>query len=153
MLGSPSFRLFVSLATVCLGFASTPAGDSELSREDIPKITAVCRSLLGVEDWRPKEIFARELLPYTRSKNALAESSQVECSFRCGGTLLLRGGGDIRYGYSNQPIGATHRIDTIAFHIHGKRIVAVGPGIDYYPYPYAQPRSGNASNPYVRCQE
>jgi hypothetical protein len=136
MLARLSFRLLALLATVWLGFASTRARDSELTREDIAKITAVCRSLLGVEDWRPKEIFARELLPYVRSKKALAESSQVECSFHCGGTLFLRGGGDIWYGYSNQPLGVTHLIDTIAFHIHRKRVFAVGPGTAYYPYPY-----------------
>jgi hypothetical protein len=136
MLTRPSFRLLALLATTWLGFASTLARDSELTREDIVKITAVCRSLLGAEDWRPKEIFARKLLPYVRSKKALDESSQVECSFHCGSTLLLRGGGEIWYGYSNQPVGVTHRIDTVAFHIYGKRVLAVGPGIDYYPYPY-----------------
>jgi hypothetical protein len=136
MLTRPSFRLLALLATTWLGFASTRARDSELTREDIAKITAVCRSLLGAEDWRPKEIFARKLLPYVRSKKALDESSQVECSFHCGSTLLLRGGGEIWYGYSNQPVGVPHRIDTVAFHIYGKRVLAVGPGIDYYPYPY-----------------
>jgi hypothetical protein len=136
MLARPSLRLLALVAIVWLSFTSTRAGNSELTREDVAKITAVCRSLLGVKDWRPKEIFARELLPYVRSKKALAESSQVECSFHCGGTLLLRGGGDVWYGYSNQPVGAMHRIDTVAFHIHGKRIFAVGPGTDYYPYPY-----------------
>lgn len=136
MLADPPFRLLALLATVWLGFASTRAGDSELTGEDIAKITAVCRSLLGVEDWRPKEIFARKLLPYVRSKKALAESSQVECSFHCGGTLFLRGGGDIWYGYSNQPIGITHRIDTVAFRVHGERIFALGPGSNYYPYPH-----------------
>jgi|SRR5574338_1443139 hypothetical protein len=136
MLSRPSFPFLGALASVWLGFAAIHAGDSELSRADIAKITAACRSLVGVEDWRPKEIFARELRPYIRSQKALAESSQVECSFHCGGTLLLRGGGDIWYGYSNQPVGVTHRIDTVAFHIHGKRIFAVGPGVDYYPYPY-----------------
>jgi hypothetical protein len=95
MLGRPALRLLALLATAWLGFASTRAGDSELTREDIAEITAVCRSLLGVEDWRPKEIFARTLLPYVRSKKALAESGKVECSFHCGGTLLLHGGGDI----------------------------------------------------------
>jgi hypothetical protein len=136
MLARPSLPLFTVLASMGLGFAAIHAIDSELSREDIAKITAVCRSLVGVEDWRPKEIFARELRSYIHSQKALVESNQVECSFHCGGTLLLRGGSDIWYGYSNQPIGVTHRIDTVAFHIHRKRIFAVGPGVDYYPYPY-----------------
>jgi len=136
MLARLCFPLLAVLASVWLGLAAIHAGDSALSPEDIAKITAVCRSLVGVEDWRPKEIFARELTPYIRSQRALAESSQVECSFHCGGTLFLRGGGDIWYGYSNQPVGATHRIDTVAFHIQAKRIFAVGPGVDYYPYPY-----------------
>jgi hypothetical protein len=119
-----------------LGSAETRGVNSELTREDITKITAVCRSLLGVEDWKPKEIFTRRLMPYIRSKKALAESSQIECSFHCGGTLLLRGYADIWYGFLNQPIGVTHRIDTVAFHVHGKRIFARGPGLNYYPYPY-----------------
>jgi len=135
MLARPSFALLAA-TSVWLGFAAIHAGNSELSREDIAKITAICRSLIGVEDWRPTEIFARELRPYIRSQKALAESSQIECSFHCGGTLLLRGGGDIWYGYPNQPAGVTHRIDTVAFHIRGKRVLAVGPGLDYYPYPY-----------------
>jgi hypothetical protein len=128
-----SLALFIA---VSLSTAEERATRDELIRKDIAKITAVCRSLVGVEDWRPKEIFARELSPYIRSQKALAESSQVECSFHCGGTLLLRGGGDIWYGFSNQPIGVTHHIDTVAFHIHGKRIFTIGPGVDYYPYPY-----------------
>jgi len=128
-----SLALFIA---VSLSTAEARATRDELIRKDIAKITAVCRSLVGVEDWRPKEIFARELSPYIRSQKALAESSQVKCSFHCGGTLLLRGGGDIWYGFSNQPIGVTHHIDTVAFHIHGKRIFAIGPGVDYYPYPY-----------------
>jgi hypothetical protein len=129
--------LQLPLVLVAMWLAPTALGtSSELSAKDITKIEAVCRSLVGVEDWRSKEIFARELMPYVRSKSALAESSQVVCSFHCGGTLLLRGGGDIWYGYSNQPTGVLHRIDTVAFHIHGKRIFAVGPGIHYYPYLY-----------------
>jgi hypothetical protein len=128
-----SLALFIA---VSLSTAEERATRDELIRKDIAKITAVCRSLVGVEDWRPKEIFARELSPYIRSQKALAESSQVKCSFHCGGTLLVRGGGDIWYGFSNQPIGVTHHIDTVAFHIHGKRIFAIGPGVDYYPYPY-----------------
>jgi hypothetical protein len=116
--------------------AGTAGANSELSAADISKIKAVCRSLLGVEDLRAKEIFTRRLMPYIRSKKALAESSEVVCSFRCGGTLLLRGGADVWYGFSNQSIGATHRIDTVALHVHGKRVFAVGPGLDYYPYPY-----------------
>ena len=123
------------LVIVLLSAADGRASNAELTREDIAKITAVCRSLLGVEDWRPKEIFAKKLMLYIRSKNTLEQSSQVECSFHCGGTLLLRGGGDIWYGFSNQPINITHRIDTVAFHVHGKRIFAVGSGIDYYSYP------------------
>src|SRR5215472_6030077 len=119
MLAGPFLRLLAFVATLWLGFASTRAGDSELTRKDIAKITTVCRSLLGVEDWRPKELFARKLLPYVRSKEALAESSQLEYSFHCGGTLLLHGRGDIWYGYPNQPTGAMHRIDTVALHIHG----------------------------------
>src|SRR5206468_8648381 len=107
-----------------------------LNGADISKIKAVYRSLLGVEDWRAKEIFARGLRPYIRSKKTLAESSQIECSFHCGGTLLLWGGADIWYGFSNQPIGVTHRIDTVALHVHGKRVFAAGPCLDYYPYPY-----------------
>jgi len=128
-----SLALFIA---VSLSTAEARATRDELIRKDIAKITAVCRSLVGVEDWRPKEIFARELSPYIRSQKALAESSQVKCSFHCGGTLLVRGGGDIWYGFSNQPIGVTRHIDTVAFHIHGKRIFAIGPGVDYYPYPY-----------------
>jgi len=128
-------QLLPVLVTMWLA-PTAPGAGSGLSSKDIAKIEAVCRSLLGVEDRRPKEIFARELMPYVRSKQALAESSQVVCSFHCGGTLLLRGSGDVWYGYSNQPIGVVHRIDTVALHIHGKRIFAVGPGIDYYPYPY-----------------
>ena len=96
----------------------------------------MCRSLLGIESWRAKSLFARELKPYVRSEKALAVSGQIDCSFHCGGTLLLRDEGDIWYGFSNQPVAAVHRIDTVAFHIRGKRILAVGPGIDYYPYPY-----------------
>jgi hypothetical protein len=107
-----------------------------LTREDIVKITTVCQSLVGVEDSRPKEIFTRKLMSYIRSKKALAESSQIECSVHCGGTLLLRGDADVWYGFLNQPIGVRHRIDTVAFHVHGKRIFALGPGLDYYPYPY-----------------
>ena len=122
---------------VAITLASEARGaESELGPEDISKVKAVCRSLVGVEDWRPKEIFARTLKPYIRSRKALAESSQVECSFRCGGTLLLRGDADIWYGFYNQPVGVTHRIDTVALHIRGKRVFAVGPGLDYYPYPY-----------------
>ena len=131
------FVPFLALVVaISLGSAKTRDRDSELTREDITKITAVCRSLLGVEDWKPKEIFTRQLMPYIRSKKALAESSQVECSFHCGGTLLLRGDADIWYGFYNQPIGVTHRIDTVAFHVHGKRIFAVERGSDYSPYPY-----------------
>src|SRR6266853_2349497 len=126
------FPPFPVLVAILLGSAQTHGKDSELNREDITKITAVCRSLLGVEDWRPKEIFTRRLMPYIRSKKALAESSQVECSFHCGGTLLLRGDADIWYGFLNQPIGVTHRIDTVAFHLHGKRLFALGPGLAYY---------------------
>jgi hypothetical protein len=136
MLAPRVLQLLALFVMVLLSAADARASNNELTHEDISKITAVCRSLLGVEDWRPKEIFAKKLMPYIRSKNALEQSSQVECSFHCGGTLLLRGGGDIWYGFSNQPINVTHRIDTVAFHIHGKRIFAVGPGIDYYPYPY-----------------
>src|SRR6266566_2633076 len=120
---------FLQLLPVFAAMSLVPTAteaSSELSAKDIAKIEAVCRSLLGVEDWRPKKIFARQLMPYVRSKQAVAESSQVVCSFHCGGTLLLRGGGDIWYGYSNQPIGVVHRVDTVAFHIHGKRIFAVG---------------------------
>jgi hypothetical protein len=124
------------LIAICLIRLDTCAGAGELTRDDIVKIKAVCRSLLGVEDWRPKQVFTRELKPYVRSKKALAESSQVVCSFRCGGTLLLRGNADIWYGFPNQPIGVPHRIDTVAFHVHGKRMFAVGPGLDGYPYPY-----------------
>jgi hypothetical protein len=143
MLARFSFPSLALLAFLGLGFAAMQAADSKLSRADIAKIRAVCRSLVGVEDWRPGEIFARELTPCVRSQKALAESSQVKCSFHCGGTLLLRGGGDIWYGFSNQPVGVTHRIDSVAFHIHGKRIFAVGPGLDYYPYPYynAEPKN------------
>ncbi len=124
------------LVIVLLSAAVGRASNDELTQEDIAKITVVCRSLLGLEDWRPKEIFAKKLMPYVRSKNALKQSNQVECSFHCGGTLLLRGGGDIWYGFSNQPINVTHRIDTVALHVRGKRIFAVGPGLDYSPYPY-----------------
>src|ERR1041385_6063934 len=92
MLAHPYFPLLAALASGGLGFAAIHAGDSGLSRPGIAKTTGVCRSLMGVEDWRPKEIFARELSPYVRSQKALAESSQVQCSFHCGGTLLLRGG-------------------------------------------------------------
>jgi hypothetical protein len=131
------FIPFLALVVaISLGSAKTRGRDSELTGEDITKITAVCRSLLGAEDWRAKEIFTRQLMPYMRSKKALAASSQVECSFHCGGTLLLRGDADIWYGFPNQPIGVTHRIDTVAFHVHGKRTFALGPGLDYYPYPY-----------------
>jgi hypothetical protein len=126
----------VVVVAILLGSTQTHGTDSELNREDITKITAVCRWLLGVEDWRPKEIFTRRLMPYVRSKKTLAESNQVECSFHCGGTLLLRGDADIWYGFPNQPIGVTHRIDTVAFHVHGKRIFALGPGLEYSPYPY-----------------
>jgi hypothetical protein len=133
-------RGLLQFVTLCIGMTlgslGTRAADSEFTREDIIKIKAVCRSLLGVEDWRPKEIFTHRLMPYIRSKKALAESSQVQCSFHCGGALLLRGDADIWYGFLNQPIGVTHRIDTVAFHVHGKRIFAPGPGLDYYPYPY-----------------
>jgi|SRR5581483_824507 len=41
--------------------------------------------------------------------------SQIECSFDCGGTFLLRGDADVSYRFSNQPIGGAHRIDTVAF--------------------------------------
>jgi hypothetical protein len=136
MLASHGLQSFALLVAISLTGLDARAGTGELTPEDIARIKAVCRSLLGVEDWRPKQIFTRELMPYIRSKKALTESSQVVCSFHCGGTLLLRGGGDIWYGYPNQPIGVVHRIDTVAFHIHGKRIFAVGPGLDYYPYPY-----------------
>jgi hypothetical protein len=61
-----------------LGSTETPSPNSEMTREDVTKITAVYRS----------------------------------------------------------PIGVTQRIDTVALHIHGKRIFARGPGLDYYPYPY-----------------
>src|SRR5581483_6170053 len=128
-----SLALFIA---VSLGAAGACAAGDELTRNDISKITAVCRALIGVEDWRPKEIIAKKLMPYIRSKKALEISNQVECSFHCGGTLLLRGDGDIWYGFPNQPLNVTHRIASVAFHIHGKRIFAVGPGIDYYPYPY-----------------
>jgi len=108
-----------------------------LARGDIQALVLLtCRSLLGVEDWRAKEIFARRLMTYVGSRKALEESSQVECSFHCGGTLALRGNADIWYGFPNQPIGATHRIDTVALHIHGRRVFAEGPGLAYYPYPY-----------------
>lgn len=136
MLARRFLPFLVGFVAMSLGSAATPGANSELTREDVTKITAVCRSLIGVEDSKSKEIFTRKLLPYVRSKNALAQSSHVECSFHCGGTLLLRGDADIWYGFLNQPIGATHRIDTVAFHIHGKRIFALGPGLDYYPYPY-----------------
>jgi hypothetical protein len=136
MLQSHLFQLLAFFIAASLSPAGAREAGDELGREEITKITAICRSLLGVEDWRPKEIFAKKLSPYIRSKKALEASNQVECSFHCGGTLLLRGGGVIWYGFPNQPINVTHRIDTVAFHIHGKRIFAVGPGIDYYPYPY-----------------
>jgi hypothetical protein len=133
-------RRFLQLTALCIatsiGSAATRGADSELTRQDLAEIKAVCKSLLGLEEWRPKEIFARRLMPYVRSKKALEESNQVECSFHCGGTLLLRGGADIWYGFPNQPIDVTHRIDIVAFHVHGKRIFSVGPGINYYPYPY-----------------
>ena len=73
MLARPSFALFAA-TSMWLGFAAISAGNSGLSREDIAKITAVCRSLVGVEDWRPTEIFARDLRPYIPSQKALAES-------------------------------------------------------------------------------
>jgi hypothetical protein len=129
------FLQFLALG-VAIPLASAESRGAELSRDDIAKITAVCKSLIGAEDWRPIKIFTQKLMPYVRSQKALEESSQVLCSFHCGGTLLLRGGADIWYGFPNQPIGVTHRIDTVAFHVHGKRIFAVGPGINYYPYPY-----------------
>src|SRR5213083_128766 len=91
-------QLFILFAAIVLTSLETPAANSELNGADISKIKAVYRSLLGVEDWRAKEIFARGLRPYIRSKKTLAESSQIECSFHCGGTLLLWGGADIWYG-------------------------------------------------------
>jgi hypothetical protein len=48
----------------------------------------------------------------------------------------LRGEADIYYGFSNQPPNVTHRVDTVVLHIHGKRVLAIGPGTEYYPYPY-----------------
>jgi hypothetical protein len=136
MLAHRHLQFAILFVAITLGCPETRGADSELTHDDIVRIKVVCRSLLGVEEWRPKEIFTRKLMPYVRSQKALEESSQVLCSFHCGGTLLLRGGADIWYGFPNQPIGVTHRIDTVAFHVHGKRIFAVGLGINYYPYPY-----------------
>jgi hypothetical protein len=129
----PFLILFVAMSP---SSADARERNSELTSKDITRITAVCRSLIGVENWRPKDIFRRRLMSYIRSKKALAESNQVDCSFHCGGTLLLRGDADIWYGFRNQPIGVTHRIDTVAFHVHGERVFAAGPGLNYYPYPY-----------------
>src|SRR5438552_17587726 len=136
MLARRHIQLAALFVAVTLASREIRGTDCELTHDDISKITAVCRSLLGVEEWRPQEIFTRKLMTYVRSKKALEKSNQVLCSFHCGGTLLLRGGGDIWYGFLNQPIDVTHHIDTVAFHIRGKRIFAVGPGLDYYPYPY-----------------
>ncbi len=116
--------------------ADARASDNELTREDIAKITAVCRSLLWSRRLAPERDLREQTHALHSVGKALEQSRQVECSFHCGGTLLLRGDSDTWYGFSNQPINVTHRIDTVAFHIHGKRVVAVGPGIDYYPYPY-----------------
>jgi hypothetical protein len=35
------------------------------------------------------------------------------------------------------------RIDTVALHVDGKRILAIGPGTEYYPYPYYEAEHKN----------
>lgn len=132
-------RAILVVSTVLISlfvyFDSWAAGQ-ELTPAETSKVKAICRSLIGVEGWRLKDIFRQQLAPYIRSKDALEESAIVHCSFRCGGTLKLRDDADIFYGFSNQPAGAPHPVDTVALHIHCKRIFATGPGTGYYPYPY-----------------
>jgi hypothetical protein len=132
-----SFRFAMTLlSAMVLGCLQSHGVDAELTRQDIDKIKTVCRSLIGVEAWGVKEVFRVQLMPYVRSKRALEESSIVECSLHCGGTLKLRDEADVYYGFSNQPPNGAHRVDTVALHIHGKRVLAIGPGTEYYPYPY-----------------
>ncbi len=131
------FRLaHTLLAAIMLWFPQSRGANGELAREDINKIKAVCRSLIGVEAWRAKGIFERRLMPYIGSKQALEQSGIVDCSFHCGATLALCGDADIYYGFPNQPIHAPRRIDTVVLHVHGKRTLAIGPGTEYAPYPY-----------------
>jgi hypothetical protein len=127
----------IGLAAITLGSLQPLAG-SELMRQEVDNLKAVCRMIVGIEDWRVKEVFRQQLRPYISSMHALEQSSVLECSFHCGGTLKLRGDADIYYGFSNQPPNVTHRVDTVALHVHGKRVLAIGPGTEYYPYPYYQ---------------
>jgi hypothetical protein len=122
-------------AIVFAFFRSLGAGPG-LTGQDIQNVKSVCQSLIGIEDWRAREFFRQHLMSYVRSKHALEEAGVVECSLHCGGTLKLRGDADIYYGFSNQPPNVSHRIDTVALHVHGKRALAIGPGTEYYPYPY-----------------
>jgi hypothetical protein len=131
------FRVAQTVLAVVMPWSLQSRGaDAELAREGISKVKAVCRSLIGIEAWRAKGIFERRLGRYVRSKQALEQSGIVDCSFHCGGTLALRGDADIYYGFPNQAIRAPRRIDTVVLHIHGNRVLAIGPGTEYYPYPY-----------------
>ena len=132
----------ITIAVLLLCIAAHAQSD-ELSVRDITQIKRICRSLIGVQTKRDDlgkadPIFGR-FIPYLRPADAL-DKLWVVCSGACGGVLPLRGGAEVYYAFPNTPDsvpGAGHdHIDTVVLHIHGKRVLSIGPGTEYYPYPY-----------------
>lgn len=127
---------------VALIIAGNVAADTDkLSADDIAQIKRICKSLLGVEvGSKSANEKKKRLTPYLRKGVSHKEDNVVVCSGACGGTIPLRGDAELYYGFPNTPDGfpgAGHdRYDTVALHVHGKRIFAIGPGTEYYPYPY-----------------
>ena len=117
------------------------ASDNDLSNADLREIKRVCKSLIGVRAWGhdADPIFDR-LKPYLKKGASLRESRIVTCSAACGGTVPLRGDAEVYYAFPNTPGGLSgagqDHFDTVVLHVRGKRIFAIGPGTEYYPYPY-----------------
>jgi hypothetical protein len=127
---------FLTLLLVSDAFAAS----NELSPTDIRAIKRICQSLIGAKAWtNTADPIFDQFKPYLRKGASLREARIVTCSGACGGNVPLRGGGEVYYGFPNTPDGlpgaGQDRFDTVALHIHGKRIFAFGPGTEYYPYP------------------
>jgi hypothetical protein len=113
----------------------------KLSAADTAEIKRIAKSLIGKRAWgNASDPIFKKLTPYLRKGASLKEARIVVCSGACGGSVPLQGDGELYFGFPNTPDGlpgaGKDRFDTVALHIHGRRIFAFGPGTEYYPYPY-----------------
>jgi hypothetical protein len=129
----------ITAGIVALFAISAAAGNErELSSADIRKIKRVCGSWIGRDCYYPPRSFRRELIDYCRAPDMLTKKVLDCSSNNCGSTFLLRGDADIYYHCPNGgPTLGPGPICTVAFHIHGQRVLLIGPieGDPIYPYP------------------